>query len=731
MDRFSLVLLATFVLASEARAGGALAGTVRSPDGTALPQLVLTLAGPSGSKRIVTGPEGRYHAADLPPGEYAMSVDAPGFVFSPEARARVDETETRLDLVLSPARLREHVLVAATRTGAASSTLGVSATVLDRDTVAEREASSLLTLLQDVPGVNVARAGGVGLQASSFVRGGESSYARILVDGVPVNQPGGLFDFGSGLPLELERVEVVRGAASSLYGTDALAGVVQFVTHRAGPGDNPVFRAEAEAGGFAWKRAQGGSSGRSGQFDWNLGLLRLETDNEEPNSAFSQTAGAASLGMDWNDSSVRLIARFEDSRVGTPGPTALGRPDLDASFERSDWILGGSWRQARRGFAQEARVGLARTGQLSLNPIDSGSFVPQFGGNVGSFPVADFPDPAGFQNDSDRLSVGYQAEIQVGSRHLLTAGGELERETGALGSRSEALLSPERTNVGVYVQDRVILGERVYLTVGGRLERNDSFGTRAVPRAALAWRVRGGEDATTLRASAGAGIKEPNFFQSFGASFFTQGNPDLEPERSRTFDAGIEQRLLGGRLRAEAVFYHHDYFDQIAFTVLDFTTFQGTYVNLGKTRARGLEMTLEATPTPRVTLQAQYTLLDGEVLVSVAAFDPVYAVGSQLLRRPKHQASLSARWASRRLALAGTLVAVGGRADSDFFGLGVTENEGYTRVDARAHFKIARGFSAFAVAENLLDRQYQEVLGYPALGRSLRLGVRFRSGEED
>ena len=731
MDRFSLVLLVSFVLASEARAGGALTGTVRSPDGTALPQLVLTLAGPSGSKRVVTGPEGRYQAADLPPGEYAISADAPGFVLSPEARARVDETETRLDLVLSPARLREHVVVAATRTGAVSSTLGMSATVLDREAVTERAASSLLPLLQDVPGVNVSRSGGVGLQASSFVRGGESRYARILVDGVPVNQPGGLFDFGSGLPLELERVEVVRGAASSLYGTDALAGVIQFVTHRAGAGENPVFRAEADAGSFGWTRAQAGSSGRSGRFDWNLGLLRLDTDNEEPNSAFGETAGAASLGIGWDGSSVRLIARVEDSDVGTPGPTALGRPDLDASFERSDWVLGGSWRQAHHGFAQEARVGLARTNQLSLNPIDSGPFIPQLGGRVGSFPVADFPDPAGFHNDRDRLSLGYQAEIQMGSRHLLTVGGDLERETGALGSRSEALLTPERTNVGAYVQERVILGERLYLTIGGRLERNDSFGTRAVPRAAVAWRVRGGEDATTLRASGGLGIKEPDFFQSFGASFFAKGNPDLEPERSRTFDAGVEQRLLGGRLRAEAVFFHHDYLDQIAFTVLDFTTFQGTYVNLGKTRARGLELAIEATPTSRLTLQARYTLLDGEVLVSVADFDPVYAVGGPLLRRPKHQASVSARWASRRVALAGTLVAVGRRADSDFFGLGLTENESYARLDTRAHVRIARGFSVFAVAENLLDRRYQEVLGYPALGRSLRLGVRFRSGEAE
>src|SRR5262249_31276882 len=151
---------------------------------------------------------------------------------------------------------------------------------------------------------------------------------------------------------------------------------------------------------------------------------------------------------------------------------------------------------------------------------------------------------------------------------------------------------------------------------GGRVEHNASFGTRAVPRAAVAWRVRGGSDPTTLRMSAGAGIKEPSFFQSFGVSFYAQGNPDLKPERSHTFDAGVEQRLLSGRLRAEATFFHHEYLDQIAFHVVDFTTFQGTYVNLGKTRARGLELAAEAAPMGGLRLSAQYTLLDGEVLVS-------------------------------------------------------------------------------------------------------------------
>ncbi|HET8645604.1 MAG TPA: TonB-dependent receptor, partial [Vicinamibacteria bacterium] len=318
-------------------------------------------------------------------------------------------------------------------------------------------------------------------------------------------------------------------------------------------------------------------------------------------------------------------------------------------------------------------------------------------------------------------------EVQAGRGHLLTAGADLERETGALGARGGDLLRPRRTNTGAYVQDRVLLGPGLHLTAGARVEHNGSFGTRVVPRAAVSWRVRGGEDGTRAHASAGSGIKEPDLFQSYGISFFARGNPDLRPERSRTYDLGIEQRLLGGRLRLDLTAFHHDYLDQIAYTVVDFETFEGTFVNLARTRARGLEIEAEAAPARSLRLRGHYTLLDGEVRVSPSAFDPVYAVGQPLLRRPRHQGSLTAEAGGARGTLAATVVAVGRRADSDFVGLGLTENPGYTRLDLRGRVRIGGGLAAFVVAENLTGREYQEALGYPALGRTVRGGLRWSS----
>jgi vitamin B12 transporter len=718
-------LLAVGALA--APPAGAVVGVVQTTDGLVLPGVGVTLASEATGqqRRVLTGPDGGYRADELPAGDYRAVVDAPGLAIAGPARVTVEGIEVRLDLVLSPAPVAERVVVSATRGEATLSSLGVATSVLDRERIDERAAPSLLPLLQEVPGVATARAGAVGLQASAFVRGGEARFARVLIDGVPVNQPGGAFDFGTAVPLELERVEVVRGAASSLYGSDALAGVVSLETRRAGPDEPPSIRAEGEAGSFSWRRWLGATSGARGRFDWNAGVQRLTTDNPGPNEAFDQTAAALSAGGRLGErTQARVVARIETSSVGTPGPTAYGRPDLDASFDRKDVVLSTSVRRAEAHLVQTLTMGFARTRQLSLDPVDSGSWVPEWQGQQAPGPLYDFSDPAGFQNETSRLSAGYEAEVSLGRRHLLTAGGELEHERGAIGSLSEPLLGPERTNLGAYLQDHLLLGRRAYATIGGRVERNGSYGTRAVPRAALAFRVRDGEDATTLRASVGLGIKEPGFLESFGSPF-VKGNPDLRPESSTTYDLGLEQRLLQSRIRLTATAFHHDYRDQIAYSFADG---EGTYVNLARTRARGVEVECEARPLPALSVFGAYTYLDGEILQSPSDFDPVYHAGQPLLRRPKHQLSLSARIGSRRFSVGATVVHVGERADSDFVGLGLTRNAPYTRLDGRLRVRLAEELEALVIGENLADARYQEVLGYPAPGLSVRAGVRLSLG---
>ena len=708
-----------------------LSGTAVTRDGEPLPQVTLRLVGPSGARAVVSGAAGRFRA-DVEPGTYRLESALPGLVVSEPAEVRVTDDGRSVQVTLVPAPVREHVVVAAVRGEAPSSTLGVTVSALDHDRIVAREVIPLVQLLQDVPGVAVNRSGPLGRQATVFVRGGASGHTRVLVDGIPVNEPGGFFDHGSLLGLELQQVEVVRGAASSLYGSDALAGLIAVQTRRPAPGEPARAHLLAEGGSFGHRRGQGGVSGRSGRVDWNLAGLRVTTDNEGVNSTFRETAGVLALGVELSRRwSLQLTARGSDSFHGTPGQTAFGVIDHDSYFERTDVVSGLRLRGQGTRVRHELRAGLASSDQVSVDPASSGTFTPRFGDRVSVFgPMADFPNPAGFQNDTRRVTGGYLLEYDA-SRHLLSAGVDVERESGDLGTRGQTLLSPTRSNAGVYVQDRWTMAPTVFLTVGARLESNDSFGTAVVPRAALSWIAKeGGGRSTRLKASAGTGIKEPGFFESFGTSEFALGNPDLKAERSRTFDAGVEQRAWGGRVRVEATGFQHDYLDQIAYQLVDPATFRGTFVNLGRTRARGLELEMDAQPRRGLRFHGQYTYTDSEVVVSTNDFDPLLAPGKALLRRPRHTASFTAEGgpASGAVTAAMTVVRVGARADSDFAGLGLEENEDHTRVDARLRARAGGHAEVFAVAENLLDADYQEVLGYPALGRSLRFGLRLRAG---
>ncbi|MCU0242516.1 MAG: TonB-dependent receptor [Vicinamibacteria bacterium] len=712
--------------AAHAQDTGGWTGSLVTRDGSGVPLVVLRLDGPAGERTIVTGTAGRFAVEGLLPGDYRVSPQTPGVILQGTRRVSiVAARQSHAVLTLAPTPLRQQVLVSATRSEAALPSLGTTATVFDADQLAAREAPSLVSVLQEVPGLAVARAGGLGQQASVFLRGGESRFARVLVDGVPLNEPGGLNNFGGQLPFDIERIEIVRGAASSLYGSDALAGVIQYVTPQAASGRHSRVRAALEGGSFDTRRAQGGWDGRYQSFDWNAGAVRLTTDNQQPNSDFSEWAGAASVGWQAGPrSQLRVTARVSRGEAGTPGQTGLMRPDLDARHQRSDGVVGARWRRLKTRGSHELRVSATVLHQLSVNPLDSGEALPQRDGRMG-WPMADYPNQEGFQNNTARFVLGYQGERDLGGRNLLTWGAEWEQERGSVGDRRQTLLRPTRRSAGLYVQDRLLVGTRLSLLAGGRIERNGSYGTTAVPRASLAYRWRGQQNSTSLRLSAGTGIKEPSLIESFGTDLFAQGNPQLKPERSRTADLGIEQRLAQGRLIAEATVFHHAYMDQIAWKMLTYSPFMGSYANLGRTRARGLELDMRAEPMRRVQTRLVYTYLDG-IIQQSADSDPgsPYRAGQPLLRRPKHQGAWTLSWDGARAGAGSTLLYVGARCDSDFSGLNLTRNSAYWRFDARARARVGAQLEIYAAAENLLDASYEEALGYPSLGRSIRVGLR-------
>ncbi len=709
-------LLLAIALGASGVSAAEIHGSVRTQDGQPVSQVVVRLSSPTLSHEAVTGALGEF-SLDVPDGSYVVTVRG----FEVDASSVVVKgLDVSLDVSLRPARIREEVVVAATRSRTAVSSVGVSASVLDDVDLKGRQTFALTDALAELPGINTATTGGVGAQSSLFVRGGESRFARVLIDGVPVNEPGGFFNFGTLLTPDVERVEVVRGSFGTLYGSDALAGVISLQTAPTEGGRR--LRGSAGGGDLGSSSFSVVGSEKRDALSGTLSLGRSRTDNEGPNADFRSDLVAASVERRFgSDGSVLGSFRLNTSEGGTPGPTAFGRPDLDARYARDLMIASLASHFRSGGLAHSVRVGFKSDDQLSTNPLDSGSYRPSYGSQRAAFDSYDFPDPDGYRNETDRLFGTYEAQTQIRS-HSLTAGGDIERETGRLGTVGQTPLSPTRVSYGFFLQDQIAITSRAFGTFSLRAEHNGSTGTTLVPHASAAWvAARSSSFDLTLRASGGAGIKAPSFFESYGTSSYALGNPDLEPERARTWDGGADLRL-GGGVKLQATYFHHQYIDQIAYKVVSYSPFIGTYENLGETRASGFEFSGEWRPSDQFRFISNYTLQQSEI-VSSNSTDPQLATGQELRRRPRHQGSITAEATLSRATLAFTLVGVGKRADSDFLGIGLTENPGFTRLDLRAAFRLNPHARILAALENATDANYQEVLGYPALPRRFRISL--------
>jgi outer membrane cobalamin receptor len=270
---------------------------------------------------------------------------------------------------------------------------------------------------------------------------------------------------------------------------------------------------------------------------------------------------------------------------------------------------------------------------------------------------------------------------------------------------------------------------RLFVTGSLRVERNDSFGTATVPRlsvAVVARQSQGAVGETRLRASAGRGIKEPTIIQSYSLSPFSLGNADLKPERSRSVDAGVEQRLAHDRLKLEATWFDGLFHDIISTRTLSFDPFVSQYFNIGETRAHGLELSADAAPAPSVRIRGGYTLMPSRVRKSTSPGSVVFEEGQWLFRRPRHSGYVEGVWAAGATSISVTGTFVGRRVDSDFSALEppLTWNDGHATWDVRASYRLSRRLSLTAAGDNVAGSDYMDPLGYPALGRALRGGVR-------
>jgi vitamin B12 transporter len=707
-------------------------GVVVDQSGRALPRAFVRVFDRAGveASSTFTDDNGRFHLAAAPPN---CRLEASMTGFSPAS----SPCDSPARLVLPVAPISETVVVTPTRTEAPADQTGASVTAFTAADLEQRRVPLVADLLRSTPGAMLIRTGGAGTVTSLFVRGGESNYNKVLLDGIPLNEPGGTFNFSNLTTDNLERIEIVRGAQSALFGSDAMASVVQLFTRRADrDAARPRVALSFEGGTFDTVRGSAAVSGASRAVDYSLGVSRFNTDNQVPNNRFENTTLSANLGVALGaDATLRVIGRGELEHVGTPGQAAFARPDLDAFFQRHDGVGGVTFdQQLTPRFRQHAAYSLAVSDQQSTDLVADPPYTPTFNGHTAPFAFSDFTFDT--RTSLRRHHASYQADLRLTTDpsaygdHRVTMLGDWDGERAALEDRLAGTTTPaSRNNFGAAIQDQV-LWARTFLTVGGRVEHNDSFGTAVVPRGSIVYVARassGRIGETRLKASAGLGIKEPTVIQSFSPSPFFKGNPDLQPERSRTVEAGVEQRFASDRARIEATWFDNRYRNLIATRATDPATFAAEYFNIGLTSARGAEIAIDIAPVRMLRSRAGYTFLASEVLESTAPTNAVFQPGQWLFRRPRHSGFIGATLSWQRLTADVTGVLVGHFVDSDFASLvpPIVSNPGYATWDGRIAVRVTQQLSVLVSIDNLTAASYMEPLGYPALGRAARVGLRF------
>jgi vitamin B12 transporter len=667
--------------------------------------------------QVESSPEGTFHVT-VAPGRYRLTITQPSLQrHESEISLVAGETrDLRVQLPIEP--LSSAIIVSAEAQPISATAASEPVDILTREDMDQRQAVAIAPLLQTLAGVNFVQTGNEGGIASLFIDGGKSNYAKVLVDGVTMNDPGGAMDF-SNLTLDnVDKVEVVHGAQSALAGSDAMAGTIEILSHR-GSTQTPELVAESEGGSFDTARGAAQLSGLTlaNRFDYSVDAAYFQTNGQGPNDGFVNRTLAANFGYRFSThNTVRLTLRNLSSFAGEPGQTLYEPPELGQTNTLHNFSTGLTW-DFSTGTHWQHQVFVAETDihEIYQDNLNTGS----------DFAYYD-------ANQYNRVNARAQSSY-VRRQVAFTAGYWYEVENGFPGDLDG--LHARRNNQAGFLDGRWQATARLSLNAGVRAENDTGFGTRAVPRAGAAYTLRYGREligATRLRFIYGQGIKPPAFDQSFGSDPCDPGNPNLLPEQSQTINAGIEQEFAKSRAVLSADYFQNRYTNIVSFAESPATPAcmfgVGQYFNTDLARARGSHLRLETKITRQINFAANYTYDDSRVLAAPNAFDPTETAGNRLFRQPVNSGSLVLNGAFGRFQGNLQAVFVGRRTDSDFLGLGYTSLPGYGRLDLSISARISHNVSAIARVQNLLDNHYQEQLGYPALGIAAYGGLRVRLG---
>jgi len=603
------------------------------------------------------------------------------------------------------------VIVTATRTPLRVDQVPASATVIHGDQLRAQGITHLTDAVRALPGVVVAQSGSWGAPTSVFVRGGQSNYTKVLIDGVPANEPGGAFDFGTLTLDDVERIEVVRGPSSVVWGSDAVSAVIHIITKRG----------VANRGTLAVRGGSHGTVDVSGSAEQGLGAVRgavtaahHESDGSHAfNSDFRNTLLGGSASWLGGETSVRVGGRYARTRAHFP--TDFTGAPVDSNAYRTEERTTASAELSRPVGSATVRVlgGHTLANAASVDPRN---------------------DPSGistaFDTRTRRQQLEVRADIPVHSSVTAVVGGIAEWQHRLSASASAAPDQPtdwsatdhHRANRGAFAEVLATQGATT-ATVGGRYDHSETYGSFGTYRVGLSHALPTG---TRVRGSVGTAFREPSFDEALPGPFST-GNPDIRPERTSSWEVGVEQRLVDERVVVGATYFAQRFTDMIDY----FTeSFPGRYENVAAARARGTELELRAMPHARLTVDGSMTFL--HTRVETAGYGSTLADGRTLLRRPGRSAAGGLAYAGRRATLGARISHVGERQDMRFLYDAPYSREetlpAYTKVDLSAELPVlTRQGQSYALTvrlDNVFDEAFQPAAGYDAPGRTIVVGVR-------
>ena len=735
-----------------------------------------------------SGSDGTFSFTGLAPDRYQVQASMPGFQSKTTEAVFVGQGRSvSLEVALEIGPLQQDVVVTAGATEQLHARTGAPITVIDEAIIESINKLDVLEALRLVPASQIVQVGQRGGPTSLFLRGGESNFTKVLIDGIPANDIGGGFDFSQLTIASVERIEVLRQTNSVIYGSDALTGVVNISTRR-GTSRVPALDYAIDGGNLGTFNNALSFGGAYKRFDYFSQYSYYTTDNDTPNSGYRNGTYAGRFGAAvGNGTNVYGTVRYLDGRYGSANGFDLFRiADDSVSDTNQMYVSVATDSQINPRWQTTVRFGSTDQESLYTNPSPTGEYFDPFGfgGNyLGQTVTLDGADgrtvtgqaildyggvyPQSYPSRTARRSLFGQATFQATRDLAISAGGRFEHEAGY--SDPDADPSDTRNNGGAFVEGRATLINRVYISAGIGVEHNEVFETAYTPRLSVAAYLRNpsteqvGETKVTL--NIGKGIKAPSVYQGQNSLYaLVTGTPagagvdPLGPEKSRGFDVGLEQALAAGRLRARIGYFNNTFENLLEFLsrtqlvsagvppAIAAATAFGAYINSASFDAQGIELSADAAVGASLRFGASYTYLDAEVTEAFgrsAAFNPAFPtipigtysplVGERPFRRPANSGTLFVAYTRGPIDVALSGYFAGKRDDSTFLSDGFFGNSlllpnqdldpAYQKIDVSASYRLHPRFRVYTTIDNIFNEDYAAAFGFPSLPATIRVGA--------